>query len=226
MNFIHHINSTVFLDKVMNNIKHFTYFLILSILFTGCGKSPELVFSKAEENFNEGAYGQAIRGFKKIIAKYDDWDRINEAQEYINNFSGKIYSHAETLRNEKKFNKSIDALNYIVNNFKDLSIAPKSQYMIGDIYMNDLKDFKEAITHYNDVVKSFPGTKEEPHAQFMMGYIFANSPDVKDSTKAIKEYHLFLEKYPNHELAPSVQFEIEWLGKDINDIPALKHISS
>ena len=36
----------------------------------------------------------------------------------------------------------------------------------------------------------------------------------------------FLEKYPDHELAPSVQFEIQWLGKDINDIPTLKHISS
>ena len=58
----------------------------------------------------------------------------------------------------------------------------------------------------------------------MIGYIYANVKN--DSANALKEYNVFLEKYPDHELAPSVQFEIQWLGKDINDIPALKHISS
>ena len=90
--------------------------------------------------------------------------------------------------------------------------------------MNDLKDFNEAITYYKDVVTNFTGSREEPHAQFMIGYIYANVKN--DSANALKEYNVFLEKYPDHELAPSVQFEIQWLGMDINDIPALKHISS
>ena len=73
---------------------------------------------------------------------------------------------------------------------------------------------------------NFPETREEPHAQFMIGYIYANVNEVRDSESALIEYNLFLDKYPDHELAPSVEFEIDWLGKDINDIPALKHISS
>ena len=58
----------------------------------------------------------------------------------------------------------------------------------------------------------------------MVGYIYANV--INDSANALKEYNVFLEKYPDHELVDDVQFEIQWLGKDINDIPALKHISS
>ena len=212
----------------MNKSNQYILFLIFCFFIIGCGKSPEDVFSKAEEAFNTGNYRKALRGFTQIVSKHENWDRKNEAQEYVDNFSLKIYSRAETLRNEKEYNASVDALHYIVNNYADLDIAPKAQYLIGDVFMNDLKDFNEAITHYKNVVINFSGSREEPHAQFMIGYIYANIKDKKvyDPVNALKEYNLFLEKYPDHELAPSVQFEIQWLGKDINDIPALKHISS
>ena len=41
-----------------------------------------------------------------------------------------------------------------------------------------------------------------------------------------EDYDEFLKRFPNHELAPSVKFEIEFLGKGIDEIPALKHITS
>ena len=218
------INFTVFLDKNMNKSNHYILFLIFCFFIVGCGKSPEDIFSKAEEAFNTGNYRKALRGFTQIVSKHENWDRKTEAQEYMSNYAMKLYSRSETLRNEKEYNASVDALNYIVKNYADLDIAPKSQYLIGDVFMNDLKDFNEAITHYKNVVTNFPWSREEPHAQFMIGYIYANVKN--DSANALKEYNVFLEKYPDHELAPSVQFEIQWLGKDINDIPALKHISS
>ena len=218
------INFTVFLDKNMNKSNQYILFLIFCFFIVGCGKSPEDIFSKAEEAFNTGNYRKALRGFTQIVSKYENWDRKIEAQEYMSNYAMKLYSRSETLRNEKEFNASVEALNYIVKNYADLEIAPKAQYLIGDIFMNDLKDFNEAITYYKDVVTNFTGSREEPHAQFMIGYIYANVKN--DSSNALKEYNVFLEKYSDHELAPSVQFEIQWLGKDINDIPALKHISS
>ena len=208
----------------MNKLNQYILFLIFCFFIIGCGKSPENIFSKAEEAFNTGNYLQALRGFTQIVSNHENWDRKNEAQEYVDNFSMKIYSRAETLRNEKEFNASVDALYYVVNNYVDLEIAPKSQYLIGDVFMNDLKDFDDAIIHYKKVVMNFSESREEPHAQFMVGYIYANVKN--DSANALIEYNVFLEKYPDHELTPSVQFEIQWLGKDINDIPALKHISS
>jgi len=51
-------------------------------------------------------------------------------------------------------------------------------------------------------------------------------PFETDLEKASSYYNLFLEKFPDHELTPSVQFEIDNLGRDINEIPVLKHIAS
>ena len=208
----------------MNKLNQYILYLILCFFITGCEKSPEEVFSKAEEAFNTGNYRQALKGFSQIVSNHENWDRKIEAQEYMNYYAMKLYSRAETLRYEKEYNASVDALNYVVNNYADLDIAPKSQYLIGDVFMNDLKDHNEAITRYKNVVTNFPGAREEPNAQFMVGYIYANV--INDSANALKEYNVFLEKYPDHELVDDVQFEIQWLGKDINDIPALKHISS
>ena len=35
-----------------------------------------------------------------------------------------------------------------------------------------------------------------------------------------------LKRFPKHELSPSVKFEIDYLGKSVDEIPALKHITS
>ena len=40
------------------------------------------------------------------------------------------------------------------------------------------------------------------------------------------EYEEFLNRFPEHELSPSVKFEIEYLGKSVDEIPALKHITT
>ena len=58
----------------------------------------------------------------------------------------------------------------------------------------------------------------------MIGYIYANI--ISDEKSAKVEYESFLQKFPSHELAPSVKFEIDYLGKSIDQIPALKHITS
>ena len=90
--------------------------------------------------------------------------------------------------------------------------------------MNDLRDFEKALSEYRVVLDKYNGSKEEALAQFMIGYIYANV--IKDFDIARKEYQIFLDKFPKHELHPSVKFEIDYLGKDINEIPALKHITS
>ena len=90
--------------------------------------------------------------------------------------------------------------------------------------MNDLRDFEKALDEYRVVLNQYKDSKEEALAQFMIGYIYANI--LKDLDKARSEYQVFLNRFPRHELFPSVKFEIDHLGKDINEIPALKHITS
>jgi outer membrane protein assembly factor BamD (BamD/ComL family) len=87
-----------------------------------------------------------------------------------------------------------------------------------------LRDFDSAIAAYVNVVNNFSGTNQEAQAQFMIGYIYANI--LSDNHKAELSYKIFLDRFPEHELAPSVQFELDYLGKDINEIDVLKHITS
>lgn len=138
------------------------------------------------------------------------------------------YTQSELDRNAKNIKSSLENLENLINRYPDHSLAPKAQYLIGDIYMNDLRDFEAAVTAYSSVVENYKESADAPKAQFMIGYIYANPQfgEIQDLDKAKLTYEIFLENFPNHELAPSVQFEMENLGKDINEIPVLKHISS
>ena len=95
---------------------------------------------------------------------------------------------------------------------------------LGDVYMNDFRDFTTAIQDYRNVIENYNGSSQEPHALFMIGYIYANV--INDMKSAKLEYEKFIKRFSSHELAPSVRFELEYLGKGIDEIPALKHITS
>ncbi len=135
-----------------------------------------------------------------------------------------LYNRAEMHRQAKDTEAAIKDLKLLVEHFGDDIMASKSQYVLGDIFMNDLRDFETAITEYRKVISDFSAAPEEPHAHFMIGYIYSNILSQFD--KAQEEYHKFLIKFPDHELTPSVKFEMEYMGKDINEIEVLKHIAS
>ena len=160
----------------------------------------------------------------KTVNKYPSSSQAIQANKEIQAFQDWIINNAETLRKRKMTAESIANLIYLVKTFPKHELASKAQYIIGDIYMNDLRDFEKALGEYRLVLDRYNGSKEEALAQFMIGYIYANV--IKDFDLARKEYQIFLDKFPKHELHPSVKFEIDYLGKDINEIPALKHITS
>ncbi len=61
----------------------------------------------------------------------------------------------------------------------------------------------------------------------MIGYVFANF--MRDYESARVEYERFLELFESEAdsgIVQSVKFELKNLGKDLNEIPQLKHISS
>ena len=128
----------------------------------------------------------------------------------------------ESIRKSGNSLNAIFHLKGLVQNEKE--VAPRAQYTIGDIYMNDLRDFPIAIQEYRKVIENHNGSEQEPHALFMIGYIYANIMNDKKSARI--EYKDFLNRFPNHEIAPSIEFELDFLGKSIENIPALKHITS
>lgn len=135
-----------------------------------------------------------------------------------------LFLRAESKRNVSNFPGALEDLESLVTKYPDHSLVAKSRYFIGDIYMNNLKDFHAAVSAYKQVVDLHHGSEMDANAQFMVGFIYANY--INDLEKAKEEYSRFLELYPDHNLVKDVNFELQYLGKDINQIPVLKKAAS
>ncbi len=167
---------------------------------------------------------KGLEALKKVIDKYPQSSSAAQAQRDIRDFPEWIFNRAKTIRTGKQYQDAITLLKFLIHRYPQHPRASEAQYMLGDIYMTDLRDFTSAINAYRSILTNFPGSKQESHAQFMIGYIYANVLNDMDQAKI--EYQKFLKKYPDDQLTPSVKFELENLGKDINEIPQLKNIAS
>ena len=134
-----------------------------------------------------------------------------------------LFSEAEQKRNMGEAKAALELLQKVVDKHSDHEIAPNAQYLIAEIYYRDLRDFTMAINQYENLMVQFPESKQVPFSLFMQGFIYANM--LADFENAKDHYSQFLKKYPNHELFQSVGFELKYLGRDIKEIPELKHLT-
>lgn len=89
------------------------------------------------------------------------------------------------------------------------------------------KDFEQSVEEYQRVVSRYPQSRFAVNAQFMIGYIYANF--ISDYDLARTEYERFLELYSDRadsNLIESVRFELKNLGRDLDEVPQLRHITS
>jgi len=164
------------------------------------------------------------RALKELIKRFPNSKQGIQAKIDIDEFPESVLNKTQSLRKKEMVKEAINNLIYLLENHSGHKLMPKAQYMLGDIYMNDLRDFNTAIQEYRKVLENFSGSVQEPHALFMIGYVYANV--LNDIKSARIEYEDFLKRFPKHELSPSVRFEIDYLGKSVDEIPALKHITS
>ena len=172
----------------------------------------------------ENKISPGLEALKNTVSNYPQTIHAKQAQKEIDRFPQFLLDKGESLRKQKKLKESVDHLMYLTKHYSNSEIASKGQYMLGDVYMNDFRDFTTAIQEYRKVIENYTGSTQEPHALFMIGYIYANV--INDTKSAKIEYENFINRFSKHELAPSVKFELEYLGKGIDEIPALKHITS
>ena len=96
----------------------------------------------------------------------------------------------------------------------------ESNYIIAEIYLNEIKNPNIALDYYNQVMKkvensSLDGNRTEKNINlyrkslFMVSYIYSNYLGMYST--AYKSYETFLEEFPNDELIESVKYEIELL---------------
>jgi len=225
------LTAVQLLELSNENLKNYKTDLAVSDLITLIEKYPQdslasqAQYKLASIHLNwENDLSAGYYALQNTVTKYENSIQAKQAQIEINEFPEYIINKAESLRKRKMIKEAVDHLMYMTEKYSQHESTPKGQYMLGDIYMNDFRDFTTAIQEYRKVVEKYGGSPQEPHAFFMIGYIYANV--MNDAESALIEYYEFLKRFPKHELAPSVKFEIEFLGKSIHKIPALKHITN
>jgi len=96
----------------------------------------------------------------------------------------------------------------------------ESNYIIAEIYLNEIKNPNIALDYYNQVMKKVENSLSEGSelekntnlyrkSLFMSSYIYSNYLGMYST--AYKSYESFLEKFPNDELIESVKYEMELL---------------
>ena len=70
------------------------------------------------------------------------------------------FTAAEVERNAKNIKASLECLDNLINHYPEHLLSPQAQYLMGDIYMNDLRDFDNAISSYTKVVENFSGSSQ------------------------------------------------------------------
>lgn len=150
-------------------------------------------------------------------------------------------SYEQQLR-ARQYHRAIKTLETLVAAYPEHFLAPKAQFQIGNIYMNNtefqIRDFRMGITDdlpssndlrssiaaFQETTARYPETDEGVKALFMIGFMYANHFGNYEAAR--QAYLDFLNRYPNHELIPSVKFELENLGKPVEEIDALKGVAN
>ena len=82
--------------------------------------------------------------------------------------------------------------------------------------------FNDAVKVYRQIAEKYPKSRQGANSQFMVGYIYANH--LKDLEQARIELNRFLDKFSavsDSGLIAGAKFELQFLGKDISEIPTL-----
>ncbi|NQU68747.1 MAG: outer membrane protein assembly factor BamD [Candidatus Marinimicrobia bacterium] len=121
-----------------------------------------------------------------------------------------LWNEAENLRQQENLGAAISKLVDIKTNFPDDPKAAEAQFMVGEIYLNDVKNYPIALEEFKTVIHDFPKSEMAEKAFFMIGYIYTNY--LQAFSDGIEYYNLFLEKYPKSELVAAVKYELESLA--------------
>ncbi len=134
-----------------------------------------------------------------------------------------LWSKTKKLQSQEKYEEALGTLKKLLDNYPESEYASEARFMLADGFANIKNDYPKAVIEYRRIILEFPDSNLAPKAQFMIGYIYANY--VKDYDKAQAASLEFREKYKENDLSEAVEFELQYLGKDLDDITELKKIT-
>ncbi len=132
------------------------------------------------------------------------------------------WQRAESRLASREYAAALQDLSRLVDKYPDSPIVPQTHFKIADIYLNGTRELDLALAAFQVTADLFPDLEYGVKSLFMVGFVQANY--LQEHDLAREAYQTFLGRYPNHELVSSVTFELENLGKEVEDIEALKDI--
>ncbi|MFC1481851.1 tol-pal system YbgF family protein [Candidatus Neomarinimicrobiota bacterium] len=129
---------------------------------------------------------------------------------------------ADSEVRSQRYEKAIQSYENLIAKYPDSPLASRSMFQLGAIYMNNTSQYDLSVKSYSRVMENYPDSPDAVKALFMAGFVSATYLGAYDQAEGY--YRQFLEKFPNHELVPAAEFELENLGKDVEEIEALKGI--
>ncbi|HHE46162.1 MAG TPA: tetratricopeptide repeat protein [Bacteroidetes bacterium] len=103
--------------------------------------------------------------------------------------------------------------------------ADVSELLVQAQQLQQAEKYEDAIRIYRKIAHDYPDSHQGANSQFMVGYIYANH--LKDFEQAKIELNRFLDNYSDKAdsgLVVGARFELQYMGMDIEKIPALSEM--
>jgi|GEM_PF-653428 len=205
-------------------------FVVILVIAVGCSKQPEAaILSEAHALEQAGQHYKAITQYDVLVKVYPQSQRRSEV--LFRNGLISFYGLKDFTKAEHYFSRILDeaprsaygeGARTLIDfmHSEESADSAEALYHSGIAYTNLLDEFDLGVSLLESITQKYPDARRAAEAQFMKGFVWANT--ASDTAKARVEYERFLSMYPTHELATSVKWELNYLGRDINEIPEMK----
>ena len=136
-----------------------------------------------------------------------------------NEIVDQLWEDAEAFRQQEDLGAAISKLMEIKEKYPKSKKAAEAQFMVGEIYLNDVKNYEISLEEFQTVIHDYPKSEMAEKATFMVGYIYTNY--LQAFSDGIEYYQKFLKDYPKSELVDAVNYELNSLEVVTNQISDL-----
>ena len=183
------------------------------------GLTPKKLYELAEDKVDSGSIEQAIDQYEMILASYPGSKYAIQARLDI----------AYNLLKQKKYNRSIIALNQFIDKYPDIPAVPYAYYLRGvaaekksssildkivtDSAQRDVESIRDAYDYFVELIEDFPDSKYSDDAKDKLVtlrntlarhefYVAIYYTDISSNIAALNRCKFIIENYPNSASIP------------------------
>ncbi len=110
---------------------------------------PDQLYRTAYNDYLQGNYDLAVRGFQAYLEQFKDGDLADDAQ----------YYSGDSLYNQRRFSDALAAFNQLLSSYPNSDRVPAARLKKG-LALLEMKRRQEAIAELTELVRQFPSTQE------------------------------------------------------------------